>query len=117
MGNEFILKVKDNFKKGLDKSRVELATRNLFSKRVFEDSRCYKVKLNEQSHSIKENDLVLVCVLDCGKIVIMVELTDVGHFMDPPEAVVDALKESGREACGRIIAIHEVAGVAEVSIQ
>ena len=115
MGVDFIGKAKNAFKKGLDKSRVELGTPHLFTRRPSEAPRSYAVTLRE-GRRLGTDDQVGVHLQEGGKVVAMEGLDIVGDFDAPPGELVEALKTGHGEGCGNVVAMHEAAKVAEISV-
>ena len=115
MGVDFISKARNAFKKGLDKSRVELGTPNLFSRDPDEVPRSYSVTLRV-GRELETDDQVCVRLRDGGGVVAMDGLDVIGEFDAPPGELVEALKASEGDGCGTVVTMHEGAGVAEISV-
>ena len=115
MGVDFISKAKTAFKKGLDQSRVELGTPNLFSRKPAEAPRSYAMTLRG-GRKLATDDQVCVRLQGGGGVVALDGIDVVGEFDAPPSELVDALEASAGDGCGTVVTMHEAAGVAEVTV-
>ena len=114
MGVDFISKAKKAFRKGLDRSRVELGTPHLFSRDPDESPRSYSVTLRGGRRLAADDQ---VCVrLRGGGVVAMDGLDVIGEFDAPPGELVEALQASDGDGCGTVVTMHDRAGVAEMSV-
>ena len=115
MGVDFISKAKKAFRKGLDRSRVELGTPHLFSRDPDESPRSYSVTLRGRRR-LETDDQVCVRLRGGGGVVAMDGLDVIGEFDAPPGELVEALQASEGDGCGTVVTMHETAGVAEISV-
>ena len=115
MGVDFISKAKKAFQKGLDQSRVELGTPNLFSRDPEEALRSYSVTL-QGGRKLAPDDQVCVRLQGGGSVVAMDGIEVIGEFDAPPGELVEALEASAGDGCGTVVTMHEVAGVAEITV-
>lgn len=114
MGLDFIRKAARPFRKGLDKSRIELGTPDLFTRKPDCEPRAYAVTIRRPMRLSRGEELG---VRFQGNKVIAQRGTDiVAEFDSPPEELVDALRESYGEACGTVTEIYEIADTAEVTV-
>ena len=114
MGVDFIHKAAKSFHKGLDTSRIELATPDLFTRYPDREPRAYAAKIRRDKQVNCGEDL---CVLFHGsKIIAQRGMEVVAEFTAPPPELVEALKKSHGEACGTVLEFYEVAGIAEITV-
>ena len=114
MGLDFIRKVAKSFHKGLDLSRIDLCTPDLFAQHLDREPRTYAARIRANRMLSPGED---VCVrFHDGKIVAQRGLDIVADFEAPPSQLVEALKESYGEACGTVREVYEFADTAEISI-
>lgn len=114
MGLDFIRKAAPSFSKGMDRSRIELATPKVFAQQPNCAPRAYSVRLlGDADLSIGE---AVGIVLRDGKVLMLRGLTIVGVFRDPPLSVVEALQHSFCEAYGTIQELQVLSRTAEVAI-
>lgn len=116
MGMEFILKIKDSFEKALDESRVKLGTPDLFTRKANALPRTYLVKLHKGRFRIENHEYLLVSLLENGRIMIMDGLEEIGELVAPTDELVDALKASGSECCGKVADFYESTQMADVEL-
>lgn len=114
MGIEFIRKAAKSYRKGLDRRRVELGTPDLFTRQPDRAPRAFAAKLRE-GHEVTRGEKLSVC-LDGGQITVLRGLDPVATFINPPMDLKDAVSASHGEACGQVKEIHEMAGVAEITV-
>ena len=114
MGLDFICKAAKPFRKGLDQSRIDLATPDLFTRKPDCEPRAYVVAIQENRQLRPGEDLG---VRFQGSKVVAQRGTDiVAEFDSPPEELVEALKESYGEACGTVTEVYEIAETAEITV-
>lgn len=114
MGLDFISKAAKSFHKGLDRSRIELGTPDLFTQRPDREPRAYAAKIRENTEITPGEDL---CVrFQDSKIVAQRGMDIVAEFDAPPSELVEALNESHGEACGTVREVFEIADTAEISV-
>ena len=114
MGLDFIHKAAKSFHKGLDRSRVELATPDLFTHAPDREPRAYAVKIRANTQINPGEDL---CVrFQDGNIVAQRGMDIVADFKAPPAELVQALNESYGEACGTVREVYGTANAAEISV-
>jgi hypothetical protein len=114
MGLDFIRKVAKSFHKGLDQSRIDLSTPDLFTRQLNCEPRAYcatihrgkKVHLGEEL-SIRLHE---------GEVVAQRGLDVVATVDRPPTELTNALKQSFGEACGSVREVHDMAGTAEITV-
>lgn len=117
MGVDFINKTKNAIRKGLDQSRVELGTPNLFSRDPEEAPRSYSVALRP-GRKLATDEQVCVRLQGGGSVVAMDGIEVIGVFDAPPGELVEALEASQGDGWGTVVTVtvHEVAGVAEITV-
>ena len=114
MGIDFISKAAKSFHKGLDQSRIELGTPDLFTQRPDCEPRAYAAKIRANTKLSPGEDL---CVrLQDGNVVAQRGMDVVAEFDAPPSELIEALKESYGEACGTVQEVYEIADTAEISV-
>ena len=114
MGADFIEKATPSFKKSWDKSRVALATADLFT-RTPERTRCTiaadivgSVHLEVGEH--------LVVEVEAGMLVGRRGTTDVARVSNPSQPTIGAVVASCGIAKGTVEDVHAIAGVVEISL-
>ena len=115
MGVDFINRTKKQFKKGLDRSRVELATPKLFSRTPDHQPRSYKARVRSGC-ALSADEMVGVRLIEGNQVVAVDGLDVVADVASPSEELVEALRESHGEACGTVLTVHEMAAVAEIEV-
>lgn len=114
MGLDFIRNAAKSFRKGLDQSRIDLCTPNLFTQLPECEPRGYTVKIRSNRRLRPGEDL---CVrFHNGKIVAQRGMDIIAEFNAPPSELVAALKESYGEACGNVREVYEIADMAEITV-
>lgn len=114
MGLDFVRKAAKSFHKGLDQSRIDLGTPNLFTRQPGCEPRAYAATIRAGS--------ILCCGEDLsvrrhnGKIVAQRGMDIVAEFAAPPAELVEALEESYGEACGMVTEVYEIAEMAEIAV-
>lgn len=115
MGVDFINKTKKSFKKALDRSRTELATPKLFSREADQQPRSYKARIR-CDRALCANDKVGVRLVEKDHVVAVDGFDVVAELESPSDELVEALRESHGEGCGTVLAVHEMASVAEIEV-
>jgi hypothetical protein len=114
MGLEFVRKAAPTFRKGLDLRRIELGTPTLFTQQPSCTLRAYAANLlGDQKLALGEK---LGVHLDGPRILVLRGLDPVATFNSPPADLMDALVASHGEACGLVQEVHEIAGIAEITV-
>lgn len=114
MGIDFIRKAAKSFHKGLDRSRLELTTPDLFTRQLGCQPRAYVVTIKTNRKLISGEELSVR--FRNGKIVAQRGMDVVAEFDSPPEELIEALQESYGEACGTVIEVYDIAETAEISV-
>ena len=115
MGVDFINRTKKSFRKGLDRSRTELATPTLFSRDPDQQPRSYKARIR-CGRELCADEKVGVRLIEGNQVVAVDGLEVVAEVASPSDELVEALRESHGEACGTVLAVHEMAAVAEIEV-
>ena len=114
MGLDFINKAAKSFHKGLDRSRIELATPGLFTLHPDREPRTYAAKIRPNASMIPGEDL---CVrIQESNVVVQRGMDVIADFSAPPTELTEALRQSYGEACGTVQEVYETAGTAEISV-
>ncbi|MDJ0683712.1 MAG: hypothetical protein QNJ84_03350 [Alphaproteobacteria bacterium] len=114
MGVDFIRKAAKSFHKGLDQSRIDLCTPDLFTRRPDSERRSYAASIRTNRKLVPGEDL---CVrFHDGKVVAQRGMDIVAVFEAPPAELVEAIKESYGEACGTVQEVYEIADTAEITV-
>lgn len=114
MGVDFVRKVTKSFNKGLDQSRIDLCTPDLFTQRPDCEPRSYAANIRTNRKLAHGEEL---CVrLDGGRVVAQRGMDIVAEFDSPPAELVEAVKESHGEACGIVEEVYEIADTAEITV-
>ena len=114
MGVDFIWKAAKSFHKGLDRSRLDLATPGLFTRQPSCEPRAYAAKIREGNRLIPGEELSVRLQED--KILAQRCMDVVAEFESPPDELLEALEESFGEAYGKVVAVHDIADMAEITI-
>ena len=114
MGLDFIRKAAKPFHKGLDQSRIDLGTPDLFTRKPDCEPRAYAVTIQENKQLSPGEEFGVR--FQGGKIVAQRGTDIVAEFDSPPAELVEALKESYGEACGTVTEVYEIADTAEVTV-
>jgi hypothetical protein len=114
MGLDFIRRAAKSFHKGLDRSRVDLCTPDLFTRQPEHESRRFVVTVRPNQRLILGEEL---CVRVNGtNIVAQRGMEIVAKFEAPPRELVQAIQESYGEACAIVHDVYELADTAEVTV-
>ena len=114
MGIDFIEKATPTFKKSWDRARVELATADLFTRVPACATRTAVADIIGRAQlSVGER---LTVEIQDESLVARRGNSKVAHFTKPAPALVQAVKESCGVAKGKVEQVHDVAGVAEISL-
>ena len=114
MGVDFIRKATKSFHKGLDQSRIDLCTPDLFTQRPDHESRSYAASIRANRKLVPGEDL---CVrFHNGMIVAQRGMDIVAEFDSPPAELVEAIKDSYSEACGTVQEVYDIADTAEITV-
>jgi hypothetical protein len=114
MGSDFIEKVKHSFRKTLDRARADLATADLLTKTTSCAARTAVADiLDGQTLEVGEQITVEV---ENGQLVGRRGNTEVVRFNAPPADLLQAVEASCGIAKGTVEPVHDLAGVAEISL-
>lgn len=114
MGLDFVRKAAKSFHKGLDQSRIDLCTPDLFTQWPDREPRTYAATIRPNCRLTPGEDL---CVRFHGrKIVAQRGMDIVAEFDAPPAELVEALKNSWGEACGTVQEVYQIADTAEITV-
>jgi hypothetical protein len=114
MGVDFIRRAAKSFHKGLDRSRIDLGTPDLFTRQPNCESRAYAATIRGDRRLSPGEDLSVR--FHDGKIVAQKGMDVVADFNAPPAELVEALKESYGEACGTVQEVYEIADTVEITV-
>jgi hypothetical protein len=114
MGADFPEKAAATFKKSWDKARVALATADLFTQQPSCAARTAAAEIVDGT-KLHVGDRLTV-ELEEGGLVARRGLTEVAHFTSPPAPLLEAMKSSCGIATGTVEQVHDLAGVAEISL-
>jgi hypothetical protein len=114
MGADFIEKATPSFKKAWDRARVALATADLFTREPNCASRtataeiigCSKLHVGDRL-TVERDELGLVALRGTA---------EVARFAKPSEELIKAVDSSCGIAKGVVEQVHDLAGVAEISL-
>lgn len=113
MGMDFIRKAAKSFHKGLDAGRVRLGTRCLFTQEPASSPRAYAADLRTGQRA-EEGEKLSVRV-ERHNVIALRGLDPIATFKTPG-GLQEALTQSHGEACGTVKAVHQLAGVVEISL-
>ena len=114
MGLDFIQKAAKSFHKGLDRSRIELATPDLFTQNPDRAPRTYAAQIRPNATLALGEELSVQ--YRSGMIVMLRGMDIVADFCTPPAELIEALRESYGEACGTVREVYDVADTVEISL-
>lgn len=114
MGLDFIRKAAKSFHKGLDQSRIDLGTPDLFTRQPDCEPRAYAATVRDDRKLSPGEDLSVR--FHGGKVVAQRGMDVVAEFDSPPAELVEALKESYGEACGTVTEVYDIADTAEIAV-
>jgi len=114
MGADFIEKSTPTFRKSWDKGRLTLATADLFTRTPDCAARTAAADIIGKPR-LKAGDKLTV-EFQGSDLIARRGLSDVARFTNPAADLVQAVKDSCGIAKGTVEAVHEMAGVAEISL-
>jgi hypothetical protein len=114
MGIEIAQKRAKSYRKGLDNSRIELATPTLFTRQPDCLPRTYAVAVRKGC-ALSPGEKVGVRS-EADQVVVLRGLAPVATFNNPSAELKAALVESHGEAWGTVQEIHAIARTAEVTV-
>jgi hypothetical protein len=114
MGADFIEKATPTFKKSWDRARATLATADLFTRVPPCATRVAAADIVGDAR-LEVGDQLTVEVQD-GGLVARRGNTDVARFLNPSADLVRAVETSSGVAKGTVEQVHDLAGVAEISL-
>lgn len=104
MGSEFLGKQRQTIVKHIDRKRVELATRDLFTIVPVDRHRSFIASLSANT-SVAKGEVLIVEPVD-GAVKLLRGFTVVGSLDGLPEEIVAAIKEAGGAAKAIVERIH-----------
>jgi len=114
MGADFLEKAAPSFQKCWDQGRLDLMNEDLLTRLPTAKTRSFPAKLS-QSGSIRKGDKITVDKV--GETLVATRgLTEVARCDDPPAQLLEALAANCGVAQGTVDEVHELAGIAEISI-
>lgn len=114
MGADFIEKATPTFKKSWDRARVALATADLFTRAP---SCAARTAVAEVIGNAKLHAGDCVTVEPQGKVLVALRgNSEVARFTRPAAELVKAVNDSCGIAKGVVVQVHDLAGIAEISL-
>ena len=114
MGSDFIEKATPTFRKSWDRARTALATADLFTNSPSSAPRTAAAEIIGKAQ-LEVGDRLTVEAQD-GALVARRGNRDVARFTNPAPALVQAVEQSCGVAKGTVEQVHDLAGVAEISL-
>ena len=114
MGLDFVRKAAPNFHKGIDRSRVALATPALFTRYPGCTPRAYSARVFQDAEPFV-GESVGICLRD-GEVLVMRGLNAIAVLRQPPTSLLEALTSSFGVGSGTIQEIQTLSKTAEVTI-
>ena len=114
MGADFIEKATPTFKKSWDRARVALATADLFTREPSCAARIAAAEIVGNEH-LQVGDHLTV-EPQGGGLVALRGNTEVARFTKPSAELVEAVENSCGVAKGIVEQVHDLAGIAEISL-
>lgn len=114
MGADFIEKISHSYRKTMDRARAKLATSTLLTNETACAARTAIADIMS-GQSLQAGDQITV-EAENGQLVGRRGVTEVARFSTPPPDLVRAVEDSCGIAKGTVEQVHEIAGVAEISL-
>jgi hypothetical protein len=114
MGADFIEKISPSYRKSMDRARARLATADLLTNEAACAARTAVADIVE-GQSLRVGDQITV-ETENGQLVGRRGLTEVARFSTPPPDLFRAVEDSCGVAKGTVERVHDIAGVAEISL-
>ena len=115
MGLDFIRNAAKPFSKGLDRSRVALATPDLFTLQPQREPRIYVAKVLE-NEALNDGENLCIVMAQDGEVAVRRGLKIVANIESPPPELIEASKASHDIAFGTVGTVYRMSNMAEVSI-
>jgi hypothetical protein len=114
MGTDFLEKTAPTFQKSWDQGRVNLVSEDLLTRLPTVKARSFAAELST-SGSLKKGDKITVDKI--GKALVATRgQTELARCEDSPAELLDALSANSGVAEGTVQEVHDLAGIAEISI-
>jgi hypothetical protein len=114
MGSDFLERIRHSFKKSLDRARVDLATETLLTKTTTCAPRTAVAEITVGEY-LRVGEQVTV-EIDSQELVARRGTIEVARFKTPPPDLLEAVEKSAGIALGNVEIVHDLAGVAEISL-
>jgi hypothetical protein len=114
MGLDYAEKRAKSYSKGLDRSRIELATPDLFTQQPDCAPRAYAATVGKE-YTLSPGDKLGVR-LEGEQVVVLRGLDHVATFTNPPAELKAALLSCHGEGCGTVQDSHAMARTAEITV-
>jgi len=114
MGLEFIRKVAKTFHKGLDNSRIELCTPDLFKKQPQKQPRLYTATICGK-RKLHQGDKLIVKMQN-SNVVTLIGIDIVAKLDKPTDELIEAINNSYGEACGTVEETYDIADKIEITV-
>ena len=114
MGLDFLRKTAKSFRKGLDQSRIDLSTPDLFTPKPDCEPRAYAATIQANRKLSLGDELGVRFQGD--RIVARRGMDIVAVLDSPPVELVEALQEAHGEAWGTVTAVYDIADTAEITV-
>jgi hypothetical protein len=114
MGADFIERISPSYRKSMDRARARLATSDLLAN---EEACAARTAVADivNGQSLRVGDRITV-ELEDGHLVGRRGFTEVARFTAPPSDLLKAVEDSCGVAKGTVEQVHDIAGVAEISL-
>jgi hypothetical protein len=114
MGSDFLERIQHSFTKALDRARVDLATATLLTKAIACAARTAVAEIADGEY-LWVGEKVTIEIRE-QELVARRGTTEVARFKTPPLDILEAVEKSSGIALGTVEVVHEIAGVAEISL-
>jgi hypothetical protein len=114
MGADFIERISPSYRKSMDRARARLATSDLLANEEACAARTAVADIVD-GQSLRVGDRITV-ELEDGQLVGRRGFTEVARFTAPPSDLLKAVEDSCGVAKGTVEQVHDIAGVAEISL-
>lgn len=114
MGLDFIKKAAPDFDKGMDRSRIELATPKVFTRQPNATPRAYSARLLGEDEPCS-GEKVGISLRD-SQVLVMRGLTAIAVLRSPPVLLLEALTASFGEAYGLVQEVQIFSRTLEVTV-
>ena len=115
MGMDFVRIAAKPFRKGLDRSRIDLAKPDLLTQNFADETRAYSASLVREGVKLKAGDELLVTFNE-AVLVAKKGMDTIAKFDSPSPELIEAMNLSHGIAYGIVHEVYDMAGKAEIRV-